>query len=81
MNVNLCYNAHFPFLNRDMISSVRKNKLFALLCCIKYLSDRISPQSEFKKNLINLIEESGRLILIKDMGFPEHWKSFDIWKD
>jgi abortive infection bacteriophage resistance protein len=60
---------------------IKNNKLFASLSCIKYILDIISPDSDFKTNLIDIIAKGGKLLQTKDMGFPEHWKSLDIWKD
>ncbi|MDH6342939.1 abortive infection bacteriophage resistance protein [Parabacteroides sp. PFB2-12] len=43
--------------------------------------DIISPQSDFKKNLISIIQDGGNLLKIKDMGFPENWAHLDVWKE
>lgn len=81
IGLKLPYNTSYPFMGRDAIKSIHNNKLFALLSCIKYLLDIISPSSDFKKNLINIIQNGGKLLKIKDMGFPENWKYLDVWKE
>jgi abortive infection bacteriophage resistance protein len=74
------YNTIYPFINKNDLSKVYKNKLFAALCCIQYIIKIISPQSDFKNNLVSIIKDSGKLLNVKDMGFPQGWESFDIWK-
>ena len=80
VGVKLPYNATNPFMDRDTIKAIHNNKLFAHLSCIKYLLDIISPQNEFKQNLVELINEGGNLLEIKDMGFPNNWKYLGVWK-
>jgi len=75
------YNTLMPFIDRNTINTTRQNKLFAFLCCIKYTTDIISPGNDFKKNLISLIENGGKLLSMKEMGFPDNWKAIGIWKD
>ena len=41
----------------------------------------ISPNSDFEKNLFQIIDEGGTLLQLRDMGFPENWKSLDVWKE
>jgi len=83
INITLPYNTNYSFLSRDIIESTRNNKLFAFLCCIQYILKIISPDSNFKSALIDLIQNAGKLVMIKDMGFPEdgNWRHFDVWKD
>ena len=58
----------------------KRNKLFAYLCCIKYILDIISPNNDFHKNLKGLIAEGGKLLSLKDMGFPENWNYLGVWR-
>ena len=74
------YNTKQSFMDRDTIRGIKQNKLFALLSAIKYISDIISPDNSFKQNLIQLINDGGRLLNLKDMGFPENWKYLGVWK-
>jgi abortive infection bacteriophage resistance protein len=81
VSVKLPYNTANPFIDRETAKSIRNNKLFALLCCIKYMLDIISPENDFRKNLITIINQSGKLLKLKDMGFPENWMLLSVWKE
>ncbi|NDV66914.1 Abi family protein [Bacteroides sp. 224] len=81
VGLKLPYNTSYPFIGRETIKTIHNNKLFASLSCIKYILDIISPQSDFKKNLISIIQDGGNLLKIKDMGFPENWAYLDVWKE
>lgn len=80
VNILLPTNADHLFLDRDTISKVKRNKLFAYLCCIKYILDIISPNNSFHKNLKELIANGGKLLSLKDMGFPENWNYLGVWR-
>ena len=80
VEMKLPYNTTYPFIDRTNLNSIYKNKLFAVLCCIQYISKIISPQGDFKNNLIKTIEEGGKLLNIKDMGFPTNWMDFGVWQ-
>ena len=62
------------------LTTVKQNKLFALLSAIKYMVDIISPGNSFKQRLKALLEENHRLLTLKDMGFPAEWKKLPVWK-
>lgn len=81
VNVIFPYNTSFPFMNRESITLVRTNKLFAILCCIKYILDIISPQSDFKNNFVDIQKNAGSLLRMKDMGFVDNWKYLGVWRD
>jgi Abortive infection bacteriophage resistance protein len=81
VGVKLPYNTDFPFMDRDTISKTKQNKLFAILSCIKYIIDTISPDSDFKKNFISILNGGGKLLSMKEMGFPENWQYLDVWKN
>jgi len=80
VEVKLPYNTVHPFIGRDSIRTIYRNKIFAHLSCIKYLLDIINPNNHFKDNLIEIIKDGGKLHRIKDMGFPDDWKYFGVWK-
>ena len=80
VNISLPTNADRLFLDRDTISKVRRNKLFAYLCCIKYILDIISPNNDFHKNLKKLMDDGGKLLSLKDMGFPDNWGYLGVWR-
>ena len=81
VNVQLAYNTTKPFIDRNTIRTLRSNKLFAVFCCIKYISDIISPNSNLKRNFLSILGDGGQLLNLKDMGFPSNWKYLDVWKD
>lgn len=80
VNILLPTNTDHVFLDRDSIKTIRRNKLFAYLCCIKYILDIISPGNSFYTNLENIIASGGNLLSLKDMGFPDNWNRSGIWK-
>ena len=80
VNMLLPTNADYPFLDRNTIATTKRNKLFAYLCCIKYILDIVSPDNNFYANLQGLIAQGGSLLSLKDMGFPDNWRSIGIWK-
>jgi abortive infection bacteriophage resistance protein len=81
VGVKLPYNTLHPFMDRETIKSIHNNKLFSHLSCIKYILDIVSPENDFKKNLIETINNGGNLLKIKDMGFPDNWRYLDVWKE
>lgn len=80
VNVILPYDTLYPFMDRVVIGRLHTNKLFAVLSCIEYLIDIISPGSNFRKNIQEMLESDCRLLDIKEMGFPEKWQTFPVWK-
>jgi abortive infection bacteriophage resistance protein len=80
VELKMPYNTQFPFIDKRNLNKIFKNKFSAVLCCIQYINKIISPQSNFKNQLFQIIEHGGNLLRIKDMGFPENWKTFGVWK-
>ena len=80
VHIKMPYNTKRMFMDRETVRCIKQNKLFALLSAIKYISDIISPNNNFKNNLIHLIDEGGKLLDLKDMGFPDNWKYLSVWK-
>ena len=62
------------------MTTIKQNKLFALLSAIKYMVDIISPGNSFKNKLKELLEDKHRLLTLKDMGFPVEWEDLPVWK-
>jgi len=81
VHVKLPYNTTIPFMDRNTISKTKEYKLFAVLSCIKHIIDIISPSNEFKSNFLSLVGNGGKLLSLKEMGFPENWRYLDVWKD
>ena len=81
VHIKMPYNTKRSFMDRESLRNIKQNKIFALLSAIKYISDIISPGNSFKTNLIQIIENGGQLLSLKDMGFPENWKQLGVWKE
>ena len=71
---------YYPFMDKTTIGQIRTNKLFAVLSCVAYILDIISPGSDFKKNIKELLKSDCRLLDLKDMGFPKYWQSLSVWR-
>jgi len=80
VSVQMPTNTDKPFLDRQTIRTIRPNKIFAVLCCIKYISNIISPDSDIKRNILSIIGDGGNLLNLHEMGFPRNWKFLDVWK-
>ena len=80
INIQMPTNTDYPFLDRSTLRSVHSNKIFAALCCIKYISNMISPDSDLKNNLFSIISQGGKLLNLQEMGFPINWDRLDLWR-
>lgn len=80
VSVQMPTNADNPFLDCLTIRNIRPNKIFAALCCIKYISNIISPDSDIKRNILSIIGDGGNLLNLREMGFPRNWNTLDVWK-
>ena len=67
-------------MDKTTIGQIRTNKLFAVFSCVAYILDIISPGSDFKKNIKELLKSDCRLLDLKDMGFPKYWQSLSVWR-
>ena len=78
----------YPFLTDQEIArhnlkgenNVPDNKLFAYLSIILYLLQIVSPDIPFKQSLQALLQSRPKLVTLKDMGFPQGWSTFTLWK-
>ncbi|MDE5787791.1 MAG: Abi family protein [Bacteroidaceae bacterium] len=80
INLQMPKNTDYPFLDEQTIKVLHPNKIFAVLCCIKYISNIISPDSDLKRNILSIIGDGGNLLNLQEMGFPKSWKFLDVWK-
>lgn len=80
INIQMPTQTTFPFLDKPTLDSLRTNKVFTVLCCIKYISNIISPGSNLKQNILSIIGDGGNLLNLQEMGFPKNWKFLDVWK-
>jgi len=71
----LPYNTIYSFVDAKPLFA---NKIYARLCCIQYILKIISPGNSFSDNLKALLQASP-LVDLKEMGFPEEWKSTPFW--
>ena len=74
------YNTTYPFMSRADADTFKQNKLFALLTALKYIVDIISPDNNFKNNLLQLLSEHHTLLSLREMGFPKDWQTLPVWK-
>jgi len=79
VELKMPYNTIYPFIDKNDLSYIHTNKLFAVLSCIQYIIKIINPEIDFKKSLIKNISKGGKLLNIKDMGFPHDWQTFSVW--
>ena len=80
INIIMPTNTYRPFIKKEVMSKLHSNKVFTVLCCIKYFSNIISPDSNLKQNILSIIGDGGNLLNLQDMGFPKDWKHLDVWK-
>jgi abortive infection bacteriophage resistance protein len=66
----------FQFINNK---EIHPNKIYASICCIQYILNIISPQSDFKNKILELMN-SCPLLQDKEMGFPKNWREEALWK-
>lgn len=80
-NRELGYKPMLPNRNKDWIFPVQisSNKVFVILCMIKYLLNFIAPNSSWKKRFEDLLFRYPD-IPIREMGIPENWKEIPFWK-
>lgn len=80
VNIRLPWNTSFPFLKPDSIRKLHPNKIFSSLCCIKYIINIISPDSDLKRKILSIIGDGGNLLNLEEMGFIKDWKLQPVWK-
>jgi abortive infection bacteriophage resistance protein len=54
------------------------SKIYTVLCCVQYLLNTINVNSDFKRNIIQLID-SNQFIDLASLGFTTHWREESIW--
>lgn len=58
--------------------NIYANKVYAYISCIQYVLNIISPQHDFKRCLLDLMQRCP-LLQEKEMGFPANWQKEKIW--
>jgi abortive infection bacteriophage resistance protein len=67
---------HFEFLENK---NIYPNKIYIAISTIVYILDIISPNHNFKQNLIGLMDNCP-LLQEKEMGFPYNWRNEPLWR-
>ncbi len=80
VNIVIPYDTSRPFMDRSSASGIRINKLFPLLCAIKFLMDSIDEANDFKTSLMKLLDRPIRLLSLRNMGFPNNWELMPVWQ-
>lgn len=75
-HITLPSNPTNPFIQN---TNLYPYKIYAALCCMKYILDIISPDHTFGRRLRELMHGCP-LAQEKEMGFPQGWKSETFWK-
>jgi abortive infection bacteriophage resistance protein len=75
--ISLPSRAKHKFL--EEVNEIDMSSLYATLCCIQNLIGKIQPESRFKMNLINLIDNNSD-INYQYMGFTGNWRKEKIWQ-
>ena len=73
VSVTLPYNTLYLFMDRTTIGQIRTNKLFAVLSCITYILDIISPGSDFKKHIKELLKSDCHLLVYRSLPCARKW--------
>jgi abortive infection bacteriophage resistance protein len=58
---------------------INNQRVFAILTILNYLLTYITPQTNWKKRLFDLLLEYDE-IPIEQMGFPDNWKESPLWQ-
>ena len=63
----------------EAADQIDPSSLYATLCCMQNLINKIQPASNFKRKLLSLIDKHSE-IDYKHMGFTENWRKEKIWQ-
>lgn len=58
---------------------INSHKLYATLCCLKYLLNTIYPENNFREQLQSLFANYSNIDACA-MGFPYGWQKEEVWK-
>jgi len=61
------------------VAGVQPTKLYAQLCCLAYLQDRIHAANTFKQELMSLLKDYPN-VDVAAMGFPNGWQREALWQ-
>lgn len=74
----LPYKTQHIFLSKQEARVLHANKLYASLCCVKYMLERIESDYNFSRKLKKLLQKCP-LEQESAMGFPENWRTHALW--
>ncbi|AFM10719.1 Abi family protein [Turneriella parva] len=60
--------------------AVTDRRVFGVLTILKYMMDRVAPQSSWPQRLMDLLNEYPE-IPRRDMGFADNWTDVPMWSD
>lgn len=60
-------------------TNIARNRLYAILCCIIYWLNAITPHNTLAKDFSNLLVAYPTVDPVA-MGFPQNWQSEPLWK-
>ncbi|MBC6993853.1 Abi family protein [Neolewinella lacunae] len=73
----LPHRTHLPWVDNQTIDS--SSSTYAILCCLQYLLQTISPGNRFPQRMGKLLEDYPT-VGIKAMGMPIRWKEEPLWQ-
>jgi abortive infection bacteriophage resistance protein len=76
--IKLTYNTKGQFLTKQEVKMIYTNKLYAVLCAVKYMLDQIDSTNGFSDDLKNLVR-SCPVCQEKEMGFIKNWDKHPLW--
>ena len=75
----LPYNTSNSFFSKLELKSIYTNKLYATLCCMRYILREIDVENDFHIKIKELMDKAV-FNQEKEMGFVENWRDHPIWK-
>lgn len=62
------------------VTPIRADKVYGVLCILRFLLRTVAPQSKWQERLVRLVEEKHPDIPLRWMGFPDNWKDEELWR-
>ena len=74
----LPYNTQNIFFNKEEVKKIYPNKLYATLCCLRYILKEIEIESDFSEK-VKILMGKCPLSQQKEMGFVLNWRKHSVW--
>lgn len=68
---------HFWISNPEQIE---RNKIYYILCILKFLMQTVNPQFDFSDRLQGLVQMYQPVLSLHEMGFQENWEQEKLWQ-